>query len=332
MLTISTLQDAQEVARNEFSLTGEINFETDDIHGFEGTHVRIHHDAWEGISPVLRSVTVKLADSSSPAAVARPRPSETLSSGSRRLSSQKRMSMTGPPPIRLSGVSGTSALAPAARIVERQSLSARKSPFPASSPQFPSMPAYKEPGPSSYKSSPPSRHSPAPSPAPAPIEELDDDEEEMRLLSPKKNSRPRVMSDYGVDQGPDEAPEDWRRVRGESGDDEEFDRLDDTEFVASAGPSTRSQPRASKSSRMSGASIVELDGPPAGWTDKAERAHSVRQPDGACYFATATVWIDFSAPLQRRSLSRKLKRRKSSLSSSDPRVSPALPRLRSASP
>ena len=235
---------------------------------------------------------VKLANSSSPVGVARPRPSEALSSGSRRLSSQKRMSMVGPPPIRLSG--GSSTLAPAARIVERQSLSARKSPFPTSSPQFPSMQGYKEPGPSSYKSSPPSRQSPVPSPvptpAPAPIGELDDDEEEMRLLSPKKkNTRPRIMSDYGVDQAAetDEAPENERRMSAESGAyEEEFDRLDDAEFVTSVGPAGRSQPRTSKASRTSSASIVELDGPPAGWTDKVERAHPVRQLDGACYFVS----------------------------------------------
>ncbi|PIL33726.1 hypothetical protein GSI_04351 [Ganoderma sinense ZZ0214-1] len=285
--TSHTFQDAQAVARHEFSLAGELTFETDDIPGFEDTHVRIHQAAWQGISPVIRSVTVKLANNtSSPAVVARPRPSETLSSGSRRISSQKRMSMTGPPPVRLSV--GPTTLAPAARIVERQSLSARKSPFPTSIAQFPSMPAYKDPGPSSYKSSPPSRQSPATTPAPAPIEELDDDdeEEEVRLLSPKKkNSRPRILSDYGVAQGEetDEAPEDAHnsRVNAESGDEEEeFDQLEDADFTVSAGSSGRSQqPRTSKTSRASSASIVELDGPPAGWAEKekTERSPSVRQ-------------------------------------------------------
>ncbi|KAI1790359.1 hypothetical protein LXA43DRAFT_1062162 [Ganoderma leucocontextum] len=276
-----TFEDAQVVARNEFSLTGELIFETDDVHGFEDTHVRVHQAAWEGISLILRSVTIKAANSSSPVAVARPRPSETLSSGSRRLSSQKRMSMTGPPPVRLSGAPST--LAPAARIVERQSLSARKSPLPTSSAQFPAMPAYKEAGPSSYKSSPPSRRSPAPRPAQAAIEELDDDEEEVRLLSPKKkNTRPRIMSDYGEDRGPDdtdEAPEDVRKASAESSDEEEFDQLDDADFVVSAGLPGRSQPRASKVSRTSSASIVELDGPPPGWTDKTERSKPVRQLD-----------------------------------------------------
>nr|VWO95691.1 Fungal_trans domain-containing protein [Ganoderma boninense] len=284
VLTNHTFQDAQAVARTEFSIAGELTFETDDIPGFEDAHVRIHQAAWEGISPVIRSVTVRVANNtSSPPAVARPRPSETLSSGSRRISSQKRMSMTGPPPVRLSV--GPTTLAPAARIVERQSLSARKSPLPTSTTQFPSMPAYKEPGPSSYKSSPPSRQSPATTPAPAPIEELDDDEEEVRLLSPKKkNLRPRILSDYGVEETEetDEAPEDPRKATAESGDEEEeeFDQLDDAEFTASAGSSGRSQhPRTSKASRTSSASIVELDGPPAGWTEKTEPSPSVRQLD-----------------------------------------------------
>nr|VWP01479.1 DgcP [Ganoderma boninense] len=277
-----TYEDAQAVARNEFSLVGELTFETDDIPGFDDTHVRIHRAAWEGISPIIRSVTVRVAsNTSSPIAAARPRPSETLSSGSRRMSSQKRMSMTGPPPVRLSV--GPTTLAPAARIVERQSLSARKSPLPTSTTQFPSIPAYKEPGPSSYKSSPPSRQSPTTTPAPAPIEELDDDEEEVRLLSPKKkNSRPRILSDYGVGQAEetDEAPEDPRKATAESGDEEEFDQLDDADFTASAGSSGRSQhPRTSKASRTSSASIVELDGPPAGWTEKTEPSPSVRQLD-----------------------------------------------------
>ncbi|KAM5537899.1 hypothetical protein V8D89_008375 [Ganoderma adspersum] len=276
-------EDAQDVARSEFSLTGQLVFEAHDIPGHEGSPVRIHKAAWEGISPTLPSVTVKPASISSPAPVARPRPPETLSSGSRRISSQKRMSMTGPPPTtRLSGVPTT--LAPAARIVERQSLSARKSPFLTSSAQFPSMPAYKEPGPSSYKSSPPSRQSPATTPAPAAIEELEDDEEEVRLLSPKKkNTRPRILSDYGLEQAEesDEASEDAPKAGAESGDEEEeFDQLEDADFTLSVGPSGRSQPRTSKASRASSASIVELDGPPAGWAEKTERSPSVRQLDG----------------------------------------------------
>lgn len=283
-MTYETFQDAQDVARSEFSLTGRLIFEANDIPGHEGSPVRIHKAAWEGISAILPSVTVKLATTASPAPAARPRPPETLSSGSRRISSQKRMSMTGPPPTRLSSLPTT--LAPAARIVDRQSLSARKSPFPTSSSQFPSMPAYKEPGPSSYKSSPPSRQSLATTPAPAAIEELDNDEEEVRLLSPKKkNTRPRILSDYGVEQAEetDEASEGAPKAGVES-DEEEFDQLDDADFTVSAGPSGRSQPRSSKASRTSSASIVELDGPPAGWTEKVERSPSVRQLDGTRSF------------------------------------------------
>ncbi len=291
------------MARSEFSLTGELIFETHDIPGYEGSPIRIHKAAWAGISPTLPTVTVKPAThTSSPAAVARPRPPETLSSGSRRISAQKRMSMTGPPLTRLSATATANMLAPAARIVERQSLSARKSPFPTTSPQFPgAMPAYKEPGPSSYKSSPPSRQAPAATPDAAAIEELDDDhddhdEEDVRLLSQKKkkNTRPRILSDYGFEEEAAEmmtVDEPLKADESASGDEDEFDQLDDADFTVSAGPSTRSQPRASKGSRTSGASIVELDGRPAGWADKAERTHFVRQLDGACCFACVCEYV-----------------------------------------
>ncbi|TBU41219.1 hypothetical protein BD309DRAFT_1002612 [Dichomitus squalens] len=267
-----TYEEAQQVARNEFSLSGELVFETDDLHGFEGTLVRIHQAAWKGISPVIRSVTVKVANASSPATAGPPRPSESLSSGSRRLSSQKRMSVGGSAPIPRSGAPST--LAPAPRIVERQSVSARKTPVPTS---LPKVSPHKDASP---RGSPPSRHSAVPTPPPAKTDELQDDEEdEVRIVSPrKKSARPRVMSDYGVDQTEtDELLDDTRNWKA-SGSDEEFDQLEDADF-ASAGPSMRSQTRPSKAPRTSGGSIVELDGPPAGWTDKAEGSSRARQLD-----------------------------------------------------
>ena len=106
----------------------------------------------------------------------------------------------------------------------------------------------------------------------------------MRILSPKKKgARPRVLSDYGVDHADesDEAADDTRNLKGGESDDEEFDQLDETDFASTGPSSARSQTGPSKTPRASSGSIVELDGPPAGWTNKTERSPPVKQLDGA---------------------------------------------------
>ena len=118
-------------------------------------------------------VSVKLSTVQAAIPVARPRPSEALGSGSRRMSSQKRMSVVGATPLRLANGSVISAV-PA---VERQSLSARKAPVLSTSPRPSSIiSSYKEPGPSVVRSPPSARNIATPPPT-SKIEELDEEEE-----------------------------------------------------------------------------------------------------------------------------------------------------------
>ncbi|KAI0700990.1 hypothetical protein C8T65DRAFT_657033 [Cerioporus squamosus] len=267
-----TYEEAQRLARNEFALSGELDLETDEL--LEGSHVRIHPLAWPGICSVLRSVTVKPATLQPPAPIARPRPSETLNSGSRRMSSQKRMSVVGATPLRLSNGTVISAV-PA---VERQSLSARKAPVPSPSPRPSSIVSgYKDAGPSIVKAmSPPSVRSLATPPPTSRIEELDEEEEEVRILSPtkKRSARPRIMSDYGIEEHDDDGfANDTRRI--DASDEEEFDQLEDSEFA-----STSASKLATSKSRNSSASLVELDKEPsASGARKTTRSSPVRNLD-----------------------------------------------------
>ncbi|KAI0800206.1 hypothetical protein C8Q74DRAFT_1235065 [Fomes fomentarius] len=272
--------DAQEAARQQFSLTGQLFFEADDL-GSESHAVRIHPMAWEGISPILRSVTVRLGANTPPAS--RPRPSNTLSSGpgSRRLSSQKRISVVGSTPLRLS--KGSDVVAP--QTVERQSLSARKAPIGAPSPRPSSVYVpIVEASSSSVKSCVPSVRSVTHETSTSKIEELDDDEEEeIRILSsPKKRgTRPRILSDYGVEEAEDGSDDSPATDVTHIVDDEDFDQLE--EDFASAGRSLSRSQRIEQSttlSRSGSGSLVELDGQStSSGSRKAERSSSVRHLD-----------------------------------------------------
>ena len=252
----------QRVAREEFDLTSDLVFETTDLLGCEEPPVRIHPRSWEGISTILRTLTVKLAQASAPVPAARPRPSEALS-GSRRLS-QKRISVANAAPIRLTNGASSNGAAP-----ERQSISTRKGLFASGASRPASIVASTKDlvaiaGPSTTTSwripasSPPTSHALAP--APSKIEELDDDyeEDDVRVLSPtkKRAARQRVMSDYGL-EGDDDEDHPHGGPGGHSDDDGEMD-----------------SPLGSRSGRMSragSASVIELDGPPAGFTSSARK-------------------------------------------------------------
>ena len=219
-------------------------------------------------------VSVKLSTVQAAIPVARPRPSEALGSGSRRMSSQKRMSVVGATPLRLANGSVISAV-PA---VERQSLSARKAPVLSTSPRPSSIiSSYKEPGPSVVRSPPSARNIATPPPT-SKIEELDEEEEEVRILSPtkKRSARPRILSDYGIEESQDDdgSANDTRRLDGS--DDEEFDQLEDSELA-----STSASKMATSRSRNSNTSLVELGKEPsASGARKTTRSSPVRNLDG----------------------------------------------------
>lgn len=217
-------------------------------------------------------VSVKLSTVQAAIPVARPRPSEALGSGSRRMSSQKRMSVVGATPLRLANGSVISAV-PA---VERQSLSARKAPVLSTSPR-PSSIISSYPGPSVVRSPPTARNIATPPPT-SKIEELDEEEEEVRILSPtkKRSARPRILSDYGIEESQDDdgSANDTRRLDGS--DDEEFDQLEDSELA-----STSASKMATSRSRNSNTSLVELGKEPsASGARKTTRSSPVRNLDG----------------------------------------------------
>ena len=252
-------------------------FRSADDLGSEIQPVRIHHAAWQGISPILRSITVKAVKPTASASHPRASDAPSLSSGSRRLSSQKRISVVGSTPLRVG--KGSPIVAPPT--VERQSLSARKAPVGTPSPRPSSVYApIVDAGPSSVKSSPPSARSiQPPLPSTSKIEELEDDDEdeEVRILSsPKKRGvRPRIMSDYGIE---DAAEDDDSPATEVTQIGEDFDQLEEEGF-ASAGPSG-SESR-TQLSRSGSGSLVELDGHSSGSSArKAERSSSVRHLDG----------------------------------------------------
>lgn len=190
--------------------------------------------------------------------------------------------MVGSTPLRLS--KGSDVVAP--QTVERQSLSARKAPIGAPSPRPSSVYVpLVEASSSSMKSSSPSVRSVTHETSTSKIEELDDDEEEeIRILtSPKKRgTRPRILSDYGLEEAEDESDDSPATDVTHIIDDEDFDQLE--EDFASAGRSpSRSQKieQSTTLSRSGSGSLVELDGlSTSSGSRKAERSSSVRHLDG----------------------------------------------------
>ncbi|KAH9935135.1 uncharacterized protein BXZ73DRAFT_100525 [Epithele typhae] len=194
-------QDAQQVVRDEFGLIGDLVFETTDLLGPEEGTVRIHRRAWDGIRTVLRCVTARVDH-----ALAAPL-------------SQKRISVVG-------GLQCVCQMAQlGARFLGGRSATGSR---PTSIVATSHKDFTSQPGPSS---APLVRSSlgPADSPPasrvlshePSRIEELDDDEpalepqeeekeeEEEPVRSPTKKhaTRPRILSDYGIDNDTDEQDE-----------------------------------------------------------------------------------------------------------------------------
>ncbi|KAI0351961.1 hypothetical protein OH77DRAFT_827251 [Trametes cingulata] len=291
-----TYEDAQKCARDVFSLAGDVTFETSSLRGSVDVRVRIHSTAWEGVSPILDTVLVKSQDGP----VALPRRSEVLSSTSRRLSSQKR-AVAGPSavPIRLSSVA-----APRSPAGVHHTSSAKKAPVVASSSRTDSSTASvgssssKKPHASTSKATqkaPQADHAPARSPAkatappktPEESEKDDEDEENIRIVSPTKKrvNRPRILSDYGLQ--PEEHADDGAvdASNSDASVEEEYDELEDTEFISAAPPAAKAPSSSSAQTRATSAvkppstvrsangngSLVQLDALPEARPVKEER-------------------------------------------------------------
>ncbi|EIW54134.1 uncharacterized protein TRAVEDRAFT_74391 [Trametes versicolor FP-101664 SS1] len=266
-----TYEDAQQCAKDVFNIAGDVIFVTKDLPatGSVETPVRIHSAAWEGISPVLSSIEVFSAD------VQRQEPVHIEASASvRRLSSQKRVA--GPSAYS----SRTHSVAANSSVVERQSTAARKTPLAASkslsdasasgsvggASKGPKASTSKgvlsPPGPTVLTRPPlPKVAAPAPIKAPSPAKppayvqnaptwtDEDDEEEELRILSPTKKrvNRPRVLSDYGLEEPEEHSEEETTKLEApEEEEEEEYDELEDAEYISAAPPAAKTP----SSSRM----------------------------------------------------------------------------------
>ncbi|CDO69433.1 hypothetical protein BN946_scf184791.g28 [Trametes cinnabarina] len=243
-----TYEDAQNCVKDIFNIQGDVAFETADLHGSIGAPVRIHNAAWQGISSVLHSVSVVKPtngpEHSLPVIVG------VAASPPPRISAQKRANISlNAGPSRLATVAAKS---PASASVKKafskppspRTNAATGGSQPAVAIVSPRVPTVKAPKPKPKR---------APSPPPAAVvktpEPSDDEEEqETRILSPTKKrvQRPRVLSDYGVDEPEisDEPAEE--QAESEHGEAEE-DELDDTEYASAAAPPAKQAPPPSSS-------------------------------------------------------------------------------------
>ncbi|KAI0944008.1 hypothetical protein AcV7_001946 [Taiwanofungus camphoratus] len=60
VLLPETYQDALEVSAQEFGLSGQLRFMTEELPGCDGVKVKIHNSAWKAVSGLLNSVIVEL--------------------------------------------------------------------------------------------------------------------------------------------------------------------------------------------------------------------------------------------------------------------------------
>ncbi|KAI0629578.1 hypothetical protein C8Q77DRAFT_295086 [Trametes polyzona] len=307
-----TYQDAQECAKDVFSLDNDVVFETIDLEGSTGAVVRIHHAAWEGISPILHTVEVVLDENPG-----RPKAVEMPGTPVRQPSSQKRVAgpnaqpvrtvasaANSPPEVRQASavkktplvVSGnrtdTSTGSSASLGSKRpKASSASKTSQPTSRSAPASIPQAAKPV-SSSKSN--GVNKPASSAKPPPYvrtpEASDGEEEdEIRILSPTKKrvARPRVLSDYGLDESEGQVEEATQAgvKSDENEEEEEYDELEDAEYISAAPPVAKAKTPSSSqtpsfaaaksgsSSRSGGRSVLHLDAMPTGGRS-AERAPS----------------------------------------------------------
>ncbi|KAI0325864.1 hypothetical protein GY45DRAFT_1374420 [Cubamyces sp. BRFM 1775] len=277
-----TFEDAQSQAKSVFGIADDIEFETTDLYGSDGMRVRIHSTAWEGVSPVLHTVLVKAREAAS-----EPNPSgrsaEILSNLPPRISAQKKVaaSPNAAAPIRIQGMVGNPS-------GERQSASASKTPHKLPGSRTPlstiSSGSTTSKAPSQASSSRTAQRgkAPAPAPVPAPVKpveasEGEEEEEEIRIVSPTKKrvNRPRILSDFGDEEREEDTAEDIDAAPPYDAhySEEEYDELEETEYVSAAPPATKTSAsaqgrspakfKAGSSSLRGNASLVQLDAVPS---------------------------------------------------------------------
>ncbi|OBZ69516.1 hypothetical protein A0H81_10163 [Grifola frondosa] len=199
-----TYEEMQEVARREFALTGDIVIETDDVQGCEGTRVTVHKDSWNGISPVLKSVTAKAVKGKAPAS----RLSGALNyqsvpaqpAGSWRLMDDTAF-RSGTFGTTQSGAESPQTAQPAVsrRRIDDTAFITRTIGLKQSSADFLGIERPTSPELTWVVSSVGSFERPSAKKAAAPLEHEGDSEEEVPIPSPSKRraTRHRILSDYG---------------------------------------------------------------------------------------------------------------------------------------
>ncbi|EED82608.1 predicted protein [Postia placenta Mad-698-R] len=173
-------EEMQAVAARELGLNGRPDLFTDQIHGSTGEKIKIHKDAWAGISPLLGSISI-----------------ETVNANARRSSAGRQSLLPSRVVVHEAGAVLPAEVMSTNRRVSRLSFAAAPSGSASAKAALPRSGVFK---PASVNAS--LSHAPAEEDANASyVTNIDDEEEEeeleeeLMLSSPKKSRRPRVYSD-----------------------------------------------------------------------------------------------------------------------------------------
>ncbi|KAF9807925.1 hypothetical protein IEO21_08020 [Rhodonia placenta] len=173
-------EEMQAVAAREFGLVGRLDLFTDQIQGSASEKIKIHEDAWKGISPLLGSISV-----------------ENVNANARRSSAGRQSLLPSRVVVHEAGAALPAEVVSTNRRVSRLSFAAAPSGSASAKAALPPSGVFN---PASVNAS--LSHAPAEEEANASYvtniddeEEEDELEEELMLSSPKKSRRPRVYSD-----------------------------------------------------------------------------------------------------------------------------------------
>lgn len=173
-------KEMQAVAAREFGLVGRLDLFTDQIQGSASEKIKIHEDAWKGISPLLGSISV-----------------ENVNANARRSSAGRQSLLPSRVVVHEAGAALPAEVVSTNRRVSRLSFAAAPSGSASAKAALPPSGVFN---PASVNAS--LSHAPAEEEANASYvtniddeEEEDELEEELMLSSPKKSRRPRVYSD-----------------------------------------------------------------------------------------------------------------------------------------
>ncbi|KAH9851133.1 hypothetical protein C2E23DRAFT_259695 [Lenzites betulinus] len=243
-------------------------FETNELAGSAGVPVRIHRTAWEGIGRVLSCVTVRAV----PAEESAPKPTAAAETSMSHISTQKSVAIPSIRPMHVPSMASSSNAfdlpSAATRGIQNRvvtptasSANASRNVSKASASKTAQLTPKATVPPKNVLSRALSSSKPPPY-VQTPEQSTDEEEEEeIRIISPikKRVARPRVLSDYGL-ADPDDEPADTISARrseiAEEEEAEEYDELDDAEYISAAPPVVKT-PLSSQSTQTRGLSAAK---------------------------------------------------------------------------